>query len=556
MGANAVIDINSILSDQKVQQFLADAPDEILQNFQFSVPWQYDYDDDGFAQPASVLSSISGNKSDVPAATRKVLQQQCWQKALENPIVNTAVRGSMGRATGDGFFVFSSIRDISQVISDTELDPRNQLWLNYPKFFVRSKIEGELFLMFTCHEDGFIEIDFIDPAVVCGGNDDSGIISHPNKASLPLVYMLDDNNGEKQQIPGIFLARYPDLINVAAKNEHYDSYLLLKHKKTSSSMFDKMNGYYRFVVSWDQGWFTKRNTGHVRTVLKWTELYENLKYWEAEYKKAMSAYVWVYQIEDAKAFKLWLTLSEENKRKTGILAKKTPGSTMVVPPGFKLTCVNPQLPKLSDEDRDILGLQSAGLGEPQDVSTSEARGTFASVTASRGPFADRTSDENCYWERFLKYSFWGSVFFLKSAISEFPETFKKKECVGWKEDEEKTPIFDLVPRKPEECLGVSFPTSEIVNDESKVKALLGVKHGSTNAVLGIPNEAISEAIGFKNYHNMRLRKATEDEMYPLLLNPLDQESDQETREAEPKLPKNQGKKEPEDVSRETKKKGD
>jgi hypothetical protein len=62
-----------------------------------------------------------------------------------------------------------------------------------------------------------------------------------------------------------------------------------------------------------------------------------------------------------------------------------------------------------------------------------------------------------------------------------------------------------------------------------------------NDTLGIPNSFLAKKIGLVSgsagYKRLRLRKATEDKHYPELLPAMDQESVQESREAEPPLVK-------------------
>ena len=162
---------------------------------------------------------------------------------------------------------------------------------------------------------------------------------------------------------------------------------------------------------------TKRNVSYLRTTLVWLNHYENLKKYEIDHKKASGAYVWTFQIEDPAMFKLWLSLSDEQKRKTGILAKKTPGGTLILPPGVKLDVVNPNLAPIREQDTDILEMIGSGLNEEEGTMMGRSRSTFASANASKGPFSDRISDEIAWFQRFLKYDFWGSIFLLKSKIS-------------------------------------------------------------------------------------------------------------------------------------------
>ena len=202
---------------------------------------------------------------------------------------------------------------------------------------------------------------------------------------------------------------------------------------------------------------------------------------------------------------------------------------MVLPPGMNLTVINPNLPNISESDTDILHMITAGLNEPEDIHTGQAKGTFASVKASRGPMSDRIADEAAYFERFLRYDFWGAIFYLKSVISGFPTEFSVKTAVDFKS---KKPVFRNVKKRPEQLIEISFPTTEMLDPEVRARAYLGVKHGSTFDTLGIPNSEIADKLGFGNYRKLRLTHATEMEKYPELIPTVDQEGLQEKREAE------------------------
>ena len=149
-------------------------------------------------------------------------------------------------------------------------------------------------------------------------------------------------------------------------------------------IFRQFGGFYRFIVSWDRGFVTRRAISYLRTILQWLNHYENLKKYEIDHKKSSGAYLWVFKIIDARSFKLWLQMSDEEKRKTGIMAKKTPGSSLVLPPGIVLEVVNPNLSQITEQDEDIKEMIASGLNEPSDVMTGTTKGsTFSSITASR-----------------------------------------------------------------------------------------------------------------------------------------------------------------------------
>jgi hypothetical protein len=403
-----------------------------------------------------------------------------------------------------------------------------------PKYVARAEIEGELFLTNTLHADGFVEVDFNDPGSV------SEIHYHPDKPSMPLLFDFSTSSGfpnSKRQIPSIFLARYPELWDLIKDKVDKNA---IKGSVTTDKKFKKLNGYYRFIVRWDKSFLTKRNISHVSTTIEWLNHYENLKKYEIDHKKSSGAYVWVFKCTDPKMFRIWLSLTDTQREQTGITAKKTPGSSLVLPPGFEMQAVNPNLTKISDTDTDILSMVVAGLNKPADIVTGEAKGTYASVSASRGPLADRLKDEISYFERFLKYDFWNSIFFLRSQVTSFPTSFKVKRAVGF--DKNKEPVLKYKLLAPHKLMEFSFPSSSIDNLESQVKALLGVKHGRLSKTLGIPNATLAEKIGFKNYKKLRLQLATEDALYPELEPDVDAESQQEIEEGE--VPKSGIKKKP------------
>lgn len=522
------------MNQKEINDYLLNMPDEVLRGMKFAMPWQYDSggdtvtDEDGFP----TISGLARRGEDPDIYT---LQEACFDKFCKNPYVNTAIRGHVGRIVGMGFETTSEIWDIQQEIEITETDPRNRLYWWWPKYLTRYNIEGELFLGLTLHDDGFVEIDFFDPSSIKGGGDSGcGIIYHPKKAQMPLFYFVE-NSGNKSIIPSIYVARYPELVDQVANNSAYVPKLAASSKARGRG-FKSIGGFRRFMISMDRGFVTRRAVSYLRTTLEWLNHYENLKKYEIDHKKSSGAYLWVFSFEDIRAFKTWLTLSEDEKRKTGIGSKITPGSRLVLPPGMKCEVMNPNLSSIKEQDTDILHMVSGGLNEPEDIMSGASKGTYASVKASRGPMSDRISDEIAYFKRWYVYDFWGSIFYLKSAIGKMKPTFKVKEAVDFDDNQE--PVFKNIQRKPESLIDVSFPISEALDYEKRTGAILGVKHGPMGESLGIPNSVLAGMLGFSGYGRYRLRKATEDEKYPELMyaggvDTLEAESKQEKIEGEP-----------------------
>jgi len=520
------------LSDLKFEDIPEEYLEVVARELQFSVPWQYGGADDSVVDPDRRGFMLRGDKDDA-SQTRAVLQELCFEKATRNPQVATAVRDLVGRLTGHGFGCSSEHPEIQSAIDETELDDRNRLYSFYPKYVGRAQIEGELFLCLSVHADGFVEVDFIDPAAIVGVSGDVGIIFHPQKTTVPLIYNVktynvNDNSSIDEQIPSIFLARYPEWLKVARQQPGF-SEDALKNRRSGKRFYQKLGGFYRFVVAWDRGLITKRNIGHIRTVLEWIEYYEQMKKYEIDWKKSVGSYVWAVQFTDVKSWINWLRLSDDERRKTGIAAKKTPGGTMVLGPNMEMKVLNPNLPNISESDTDILHMVTSGLNEPEDMATGQAKGTYASVKASRGPMSDRISDEIAYFERFLRHDFWSGVFFLKSAVGTFPSEVSIREAVGFKGGE---PVFKMVSKRPEMLVDISFPTSEINDMEARARAVFGVKHGPLSDTAGIPRSEVLKKLGFANYPRLRLQYETEKEKYPALPMMLDAESVQEQLEGE------------------------
>ena len=252
----------------------------------------------------------------------------------------------------------------------------------------------------------------------------------------------------------------------------------------------------------------------MRTTIEWTNHYERLKRYEIDHKKASGYYANVVTFEDVKAFKRWLALSEEDRKKTGIEQKKTPGGTVILPPGMKLDIKNPQLPKISESDTDILHMITSGLNKPEDMITGQSNGTYGSVKASRGPESDRNNNRKDDFEKFLRFDFFRPAFMLSSAFSDL-KLVRTEECViDFKEQEE---IAGKIETEIWKSMEITFPVSEVSDSESLTKALLGVKHGSLADTLGIPHSVLAEKLGFSNYKSLRTRAATENKKYPELV---------------------------------------
>lgn len=525
------------LSQEDFEKAIDEMPDDVLQYAaQAFSPWQSPtkingeslVDEDGFS------TVNTSNFKKFPE-----LQKSCWDKFNTNPHLNSHVRDVMGGITGYGWDIASEVEKIDDVIYEEMYDIRNELYKNIPKYVARSEIEGELFLAFTIHADGFVEIDFMDPSSLKGGGDyDSGIYFHPKKLTMPVFYSFEvkTNNGktEKQIFPSIYVAHYPEFAKLVQNKEKFPA-SLLKSAKSGSKKYKKIGGFKTFIVAWDRGFLTPRNLSHISTTLEWINHYVNLKKWEIDHKKSAGSYLWVVSLTDTKAFRTWLKMTPEQKAETGLTARKAPGGTLILPPGVTIEVKNPKLPNISEQDTDIMHMITSGLNKPEDMVTGQTKGdTFSGVKASRGPQSDRQYHEISFFERFQKYDFWRSIFILKNKVDNFPLKFKVKQAYEFKNKE---PVFKNFIYPPWELISFDFPTSEIGDIEGKARAYLGVKHLSVVESLGIPRSVVAKKLGFGKYLKNRLQYETEEEELPDL--PLTGELDSlQESAAEPSKPQN------------------
>jgi len=524
------------MADESYAKILREAPDEMLQNLSFPISVgsspKPTLDEDGFPQVSQ------DNLWDLHQ-----WQEECWKKVESNPQISSHVRDVMGRMAGWGFDMKSSHRDIDRAINEIMEDPRNDLYQNFPGYVARAEGEGELFLMLTVHQDGFVEVDFIPPGSVRGGGDGgSGIIFHPTKRTFPMFYIVqmekqnksEISEGEQVLIPSVNIAYYPQLEKEVKNHDSFDSKKVkfARAKSPNSKPYRDLGGYKTFIVHWNKGYMNRRNISHIKTTVQWVNYYENLKKYEIDHKKSSGAYLWVITMENMQAFRSWLNMSEEDRKKTGIMQPKDPGGTLVLPPGMNLEVQNPKLNSISDEDNDIMQMVSSGLQKPQDTMLGDYRSTYASVKASQGPQGDRINDELHYFKMFLIYNFWRPILWFRSKTkSDFKYIRKLDEVIDF--DKNRKPIMEKVEKPCYKLVDISLPVSRLEDIEATSTALLGSKHGSVVDTLNIPRKQVAKRLGFPDWESLVKEKAKEDERFPETLSTVNQEKAQEESESEP-----------------------
>jgi hypothetical protein len=519
-----------ILTFDERLEVLEKLDDEQLQNYTFSLisnPQRPDID------PVTLPDYSTGYGLD---SNFQELQKELLQKYFNNPQISSTTRDYIGRMTGHGFSVYSDVQEVDEKLKWIFNDYRNRLHTMLPKFAGRAFVQGELFLVLTIHSDGFVEVDMMSPETLDRvGYSGSGKILHPQKPAMPLAYQFEfeDNNGSgmnrKEIIPSIFVARYPELDAVLKDTTEYKSSVAVKPEKTTGKF--KELKYNKFVVEWDKGLLTSRNISHIASVLTYINYHEALKRLGIDFKKSVSTYVWAVEIDDPKAFRQWLSLSDEEKAATGIMARKEAGSTIILPPSMKLKAMNPQLPKLSGDDQDVLLQVMSGLNVSDDSLMGTSGRNKSGLSETHGTQSDRTSDEIASFERFLRWDLFGNILYLISKVDKsFKYEYKLKKVVDFKN---KKPVKRFVAYTAPELVEFTFPTSQNQAFGDRVSGYLGVKHGDLSSSLGIPKSVIAKELGLSSYEELRKQAAEEEDKYPELVPYEDQESVQEKNEAEP-----------------------
>ena len=438
----------------------------------------------------------------------EALYEACWKSYKSSPFVQTAVNDFCDSVTGDGFEITSSIPRIRKLLESHYSDFRNKLYCRYRQFLLHYRVTGENYTCLTLSNDApFVEVDYIDPITV------KKIYFHPDKTHMPLWYKIKKND-EIFYVPSINLAYAPSLIDdkkiKTLINEIKIDNKFRFYGNKNDPKFRSLRGNTMFIVDWEGEYITERPISKLRTIIAWNNLYTMLKLIEVDHKRSNAAYVWRVRPENQEAFDFLVGLDKETLKKIGLIGQKTPGSTVFEVPGCHLDAVGPALQPISGQDSDILEMVVSGLNTPSDIVTGSSDGTFASVKSTRAPLVERIRHFQNWHMILTKYEFWKPVLFLHSAAYSFPKQFKTSRVVGFKN---KKNVEALVPSDPWELLDFSYPQNENQERAGLVSEALGSKNDGTVG-FGISHSTSARRFGVGNYHNERLKLATENMKYP------------------------------------------
>ncbi len=446
------------------------------------------------------------------------IQSLCWQKYRTFGPINASVNSKSDYVTGDGFSVYSDNLDINRFLVDLIYSRRNRLYQSINGWMVRMQAEGELFTLISFDEKGSATIRVLEPSRVGLGDNDDGLIVHPDDSTQTLFYSYRYRDDKNELIPDVNILFDPDLIEAAKSNRKFQEDKTLR-SRNSNPAFKKIKGYSRFILHWKN--LTgiheyRRDTSHLRTVLEAINLYWTAIKWELDHKKAQTAYTVEVSFDESPsgrvAWQIWKKMSDADKAKTGLTKALTPGSRIFTMPGMSIKVHAPQLTKLSGENQDLLNIAGAGARTPQDLWQGQSSGaSFSSLKMTRPPLIQEIKNMGFKLMGFLKYEFLRTCFYGKSVIGgDFPMEFKKTEV---EEFTDGVPKFKDIDVEPIELVSVTFPVISLENaPEKKANSLLGSKHAGLRS-LGISDDHIAKQMGIADLARQKNESALEEKVF-------------------------------------------
>lgn len=489
--------------------------------------WEVDLDGRSWNMPIAFGNTSIQEKKEDLAFDRKTVNATAFAKYTRDPFVSRTIDDFQGRITGEDFQFYSRIYDIQEWIDTIIYDVRNELYGAWSGYVIRKLTEAELFLNLTIGQDGFVEIDIVEPGLIESNDSTSGgIITHKTKKTMPIYYSIKNSDkGDYKLYPSIYVAYLDNLESFVdeTKVASVGREVIKKNDEITKATKGKLK-YGSYILNW-KGLVREilRPASNLRTVFEPLEDHKTAKKWRSEYMKALSTYFIFYSFEDVKSWLRWIKLTDAEKRATGMGQILSPGDRLFLPPGVKAELQNPQIPTLSGQDEDVLKMISSGLRQPYDMLSGDIKGpTYASIKGTRTPYMDYISDLRELTKRFFIHDFWKAIFFIKACFDPKYAIFKEKQVVGISEKKKDTRIIKL---PPERFINIIFPQSYNIDMTQMANALLGSKRGSLSYHLGMAKADVAKRLGVGNFHTSLLARATEELHYPKDILPDDTSPD-------------------------------
>jgi len=452
------------------------------------------------------------------SANWRELQKKCWELYRGFGPISSAVNSKADYTTGHGFSIYSSNLEIRTWLKDFIYSYRNRLYAALNGWLIRMLAEGELFVLLIFDEEGRATVRLLEPDRIGKGASKDGILTNPNDVTQTLFYEHYYDRQSSELIPDVSILLNPDVMLPIVKD--VEGYVESKTERSrgTGGKFKKIGGYNRFILHWKN--LTgiheyKRDMSVISTVLEAVNLYWNAIKWQLDHKKAQCAYTNVIKFSDSPqgriAYGLWKSLTEAERKATGLEGALSPGSTIFLLPGMEYDVQSPQLSKLEGENQDLLNVAGAGMKSPQDMFQGQSAGaTHASLRASRSPLEMEIKNVQYKLHNFLVYEVFRACFHVSSMFGKLAPTFKKEEVEEFREG---IPKFAQVDVEPIELVEITFPEISFEGKpEGQASAYLGSKHSGLRS-LGISDKKIAEKMGIGDLERQRAQRALEEKQY-------------------------------------------
>lgn len=496
--------------------------DPTFMQFRSASQWQGGYDVAKVYFADNPLAEILGeaNKDGKGKSPNwRELQKKCWELYRTFGPISAAVNSKADYTTGYGFSVYSPVLDIRLWLHDAFYSYRNRLYASLTGWTIRMLAEGELFLLLVFDEEGKATVRVFEPERIGKGSKNDGLLTNPDDVTHTLFYEYFYTRQDSELIPDISIAFNPEILKTVNLKgiEGYEEAKTTR-SKGAGNKFKNVGGFRRFIIHWKN--LTgiheyKRDLSVISTVLEAIHLYWNAIKWQLDHKKAQCAYTNVVGFQDSPqgriAYSLWKSLSEAERKATGLTGALTPGSTVFLLPGMTFEVKAPQLAKLEGENQDLINVAGAGVRSPQDLFQGQASGsTYASLKASRSPLEVEIKNTQYKLRNFLLYEFLRACFLVASRVGSFPETFKKEDVAEFKDG---NPVFKTIDVDPIEMVELTFPEITFEDKlEGVAGAYLGSKHTGIRSI-GISDKRIAEKMGIGDLARQRAERALEERTY-------------------------------------------
>jgi len=494
--------------------------DPTFTQFRSASHWQGGYDtakvyfaDDPLAEILGATSKDGKGQSP----NWRELQRKCWELYRTFGPISAAVNSKADYTVGHGFGVYSPNLEVNLWLKDLFYSYRNKLYSTLTGWTIRMLAEGELFVLLAFDEEGKATLRLLEPERMGKGTKKDGLLTNPDDSTQTLFYEHFYDKQNSELIPDINIAFNPELLKVAKQVEGYSDEKTIR-SRVPGGRFKTIGGFRRFVLHWKNltGILEyRRDLSIISTVLEAIHLYWSAIKWQLDHKKAQCAYTNVVGFEDSPqgriAYSLWKSLSDAERKSTGLTGALTPGSTIFLLPGMTFEVKSPQLAKLEGENQDLMNVAGSGMKSPQDLFQGQASGsTYASLRASRSPLEVEIKNTQYKHRNFILFEVLRACFFVSSAVGSFPPTFKKEEISDFIRGK---PQFVTIDVEPIELVEITFPEISFEEKlEGKAGAYLGSKHSGLRAI-GISDKKIAEKMGVGDLSKQRADRALEERKY-------------------------------------------